>query len=153
MSLINGFDANKIPKGDAIPEGTQAVCLVTECVDKESKNTPGNWMVSATIEVVEGEFKGTRVYTNFNIKSSSVVAERICKSQLASLCLAVGCPRPNSNSELLNKPFRATFAAPQEFNGEQQSRIQKYDPVGGSAGVVGGLGQQFGAAVKPAWAK
>lgn len=151
-SLIGGFDAESTPVGNAIPEKTQAVCLVTEMEDKESSNSPGNWMISATIEVVEGEYKGMKIFTNFNVKNSNPTAERLGKSQLAQLCLAVGCPRPTSNSDLLNKPFRATFGKPQEFNGEMQSRIQKYDAVGGSAGVTQNLGPQQTQTNKPAWA-
>lgn len=152
MSLIGGFDADVVPKGSAIPEKVQAICLVTELEDRESTNAPGNWMINATLEVVEGEYKGMKVFTNFNIKNSNPTAERIGKSQLAQLCLAIGCPRPQSNNELLNKPFRATFGKPQEFNGEMQSRIQKFDPVGGSQAVTQNLGPQQTSG-KPAWAK
>lgn len=156
-SLISNFNAEDTPIGNAIPEKTQAICLITELEDRESTSNPGNWMLAATIEVVEGEFKGMKVFTNFNIKNSNPTAERIGKSQLAQLCLAVGCPRPNSNNDLLNKPFRATFGKPQDFNGEQQSRIQKFDAVGGSDGVTKNLGPGAGAggagaAKKPAWA-
>lgn len=158
-SLISNFDAESVPQGTAIPEKTQIVCLVTEMEDKESTSTPGNWMIAATIEVVDNasEFKGSKIFTNFNVRNSNPTAERIGKSQLAQLCLAVGCPQPKSNNDLLNKPFRATFGKPQDFNGELQSRIQKFDPVGGSAGVTsnlgGGNGAGGGGAAKPSWAK
>ena len=153
MSLLDGFNADDIPLGTAIPKGTQATCLVIEADDVESKASPGNWMIKATIEIVEGPYKGTRIWPNFNLKNSNETAERIGKAQLAQLCVAIGVPRPKSNSELLNKPFRATFGEPQEFNGEMQSQIKKYDPVGGSAGVVAGLGPQAGTTTKPPWAK
>jgi hypothetical protein len=158
MSLISGFNASTTPTSSAIPEKTQAVCLVTELEDAESKNSPGNWMLAATIEIVEGEYKGMKVFTNYNLQNSNPTAERIGRAQLAGLCTAIGVIEPKSNSELLNKPFRATFGKPQEFNGELQSRIQKYDPVGGSAGVTQNLGggassQQQPGTNKPAWAK
>lgn len=153
MSLLNGFNANDVPRGTAIPKGTQATCLVIEAEDVESKTNPGNWMIKATIEVVEGPYKGTRLWPNFNLKNSNETAERIGRSQLASLCLAVGVPQPKSNNDLLNKPFRATFGEPQEFNGEMQPIIKKFDPVGGSAGVTSGLGPQSQPSQKPAWAR
>lgn len=154
--LISGFDADQVVGGTAIPEGTQATCLAIEAEDLESKSNPGNWMIKLTVEVVDGPFKGTRIWPNFNLRNSNETAQRIGQQQLKNLCLAIGVPRPQSNSELLNKPFRATFGKPQEFNGEQQSQIKKYDPVGGSAGVVQNLGPNQQAASStptPSWAK
>lgn len=150
MSLLNNFDANDVPKGQAIPADTQAVCIAVAATDHETKDSGGAYL-KLEIEVVEGPHKGRKVWPMFNLQNSNSEAVRIAKVQLAQLCLAIGCPRPQSNSELLNKPFRATFGKPQDFNGEEQSRIKKYDPVGGSANVTQGLGQQ--STQKPAWAK
>jgi len=153
MSLLNGFNADEIPKGEAIPDGTQAVCLVIAAEDVPTKDGNGAYL-KLEVEVVEGPHKGRKTWPMFNLQNSNPEAVRIARTQLAGLCLAIGCPRPQSNSELMNKPFRATFGKPSDFNGEQQSRIKKYDPVGGSAGVTSGLSQPAGQpAQKPAWAK
>ena len=153
MSLLNNFNADDVPKGNAIPDGTEAVCLATNATDHETKDSGGAYL-KLEVEVVEGPFKGRKVWPMFNLRNSNPEAVRIAKVQLAQLCLAIGCPRPNSNSELLNKPFRVTFGKPGEFNGEEQSRVKKYGPVGGSAGVTSGLTPQGTATTnKPAWAK
>ena len=153
MSLLNNFNADDVPKSSAIPDGTEAVCLATAAEDCQTKDGSGAYL-KLEIEVVEGPFKGRKVWPMFNILNSNPEAVRIAKVQLAQLCLAIGCPRPNSNSELLNKPFRATFGKPTDFNGEEQSRVKKYGPVGGSAGVTSGLNPQGQPTTsKPVWAK
>lgn len=153
MSLLNNFNADDVPKGSAIPDGTEAVCLATAATDHETKNGEGAYL-KLEIEVVEGPFKGRKVWPMFLLQHANPETVRIAKVGLAQLCLSIGCPRPNSNSELLNKPFRATFGKPSDFNGEEQSRVKKYGPVGGSAGVTSGLSPQGAAATnKPAWAK
>lgn len=154
MSLISNFKPNEVVDGAAIPENTQLTCLVVEAEDKESKDKPGNMMIAATIEVVEdGEWKGNRVWTNFNMINENATAQRIGQSQMKQLCLAIGVTEATDNSELYNKPFRATFGKPREFNGQMQSNIKKYDPVGGTAGVVGGLANKAAADSKPAWSR
>lgn len=153
MSLLNNFNADDVPKGNAIPDGTDAVCIATAAEDVTTKSGDGAYL-KLEVEVVEGPFKGRKVWPMFNLQNSNPEAVRIAKVQLAQLCLAIGCPRPNSNSELLNKPFRVTFGKPSDFNGEEQSRVKKYGPVGGSAGVTSGLTPQGQAQTnKPAWAK
>jgi hypothetical protein len=152
MSLLNDFDANSVPKSEAIPDGTQAVCLVVAATDHETKDASGAYL-KLEVEVVDGPYKGRKVWPMFNLRNSNDEAVRIAKQQLAQLCLAIGCPKPQGNSDLMNKPFRATFGKPSDFNGEQQSRVKKYDPVGGSSAVTAGLGQPAGASQKPAWAK
>lgn len=153
MSMLNGFDANSVPKSSAIPDGTQATCLVVAASDHKTQDGTGAYM-KLEIEVVEGPFKGRKVWPMFNLQNSNPEAVRIAQQQLSQLCLAIGCPTPNDSSELLNKPFRATFGKPSEFNGEEQSRIKKYSPLGGAAGVTSGLTPQGTAQTnKPAWAR
>lgn len=155
MSLINGFDADQIKGDEAIPDGTQATCVAIEAEDVATKDGNGAY-IKFTIEVVEGQYKGQRVWPMFNVKNQNEKAVQIAMQQLKQFCLAVGCPRPSGNNDLLNKPFRATFGKPSDFNGQQQSRIKKFDPVGGTAGVTAAFAQPAAnqaPANKPAWAK
>jgi len=153
MSLLDGFNANEVPKSNAIPEKTQATCAVTKMDDKESTQKPGNWYADTQIQVLDGPYKGMVVFEKFNLKNDNETAVRMARAKLAKLCLAVGVPQPRSYSELMNKPFRATFGKPTDFNGEDQSNIKAFDPVGGSAGVTQNLGQGGAPAAKPAWAR
>lgn len=154
MSLLQGFNADDVPKSDAIPDGTQATCAVVKADDTPTKDGGGAYL-KLEIQVLEGPYTGRKVWPMFNLMHQNQEAVRIAKQQLAQLCLAIGCPRPTGNSDLLNKPFRATFGKPQDYNGEQQSRIKKFDPLGGSAGVTAVFSQPPSQAPtnKPAWAK
>lgn len=152
MSLLDGFNANDVPKGSAIPEKTQATCLIVKMEDKDSTSTPGNVYIDTHIQVVDGPYKGMMVFEKFNMVNPKENVVRFARAKLAQLSLSIGLVTPRSYSEFMNKPFRATFGKPNEFNGEEQSTIKKFDPVGGSAGVTQNLGGGSAPSNKPAWA-
>lgn len=151
--LLKDFNAGDVPRGDgAIPKDTQATCLVTNVTEEKTKSGDGVYF-KAEIQVVEGQYKGRKIWQNYNMVNANADAVRIGKAQFASLCLAMGVPAPRHLSELCNKPFRITFGKPRqnEFTGNEDSVIKKYDPVGGSEGVASGVMPQQNQ--KPSWVK
>lgn len=151
--LLKDFNAGDVPRGDAgIPEKTQANCVVSKMTEEKTKDGTGIYF-KAEIDVVEGPYKGKKIWQNYNVVNSNADAVQIGKAQFASLCLAMGVPSPRHLSELCNRPFRITFGKPKhnDFTGNEDSTIRKYDPVGGSDGVASGVIPQQGE--KPSWAK
>lgn len=98
---ISDYDAPQ--DFEIIPEGTEVRMKCTEAEDKETKS--GGEMVACTFQIVEGEYKGRRVWTNFNTVNSSEKAQNFGRRMLSGWARACGKPNAKSTDELLEKPF------------------------------------------------
>ena len=91
---------------DAIPNGTYPV-IVTASEMKETKAGNGKYL-SLTFDIIDGDFKGRKVWENLNVVNPSAVSEKIGRSQLAALCKAVDVDKPTDSNELHDKPLLIT---------------------------------------------
>lgn len=83
------FDLSTSKKADTssvIPAGLYD-CMITEAVVKDTKSGTGEY-ISMHLTVANGEMKGRKIFTNFNIKNPNAKAVEIGKEQLAA-CLSV----------------------------------------------------------------
>lgn len=88
---------------EIIPEGTEVRMKCTEAEDKETST--GGEMVACTFQIVEGEHKGRKIWTNFNIVNKSEKAQNFGRRMLSGWARACGRPNAKSTDELLEKPF------------------------------------------------
>lgn len=86
-----------------IPEGTEVRMKCTEAEDKET--SAGGEMIAATFQIVEGEYKGRKIWTNFNIVNKSEKAQNFGRRMVAGWARACGKPNAKSTDELLEKSF------------------------------------------------
>ena len=134
MATLN-FDTEGVePAGpiEAFPPGDYPL----EVVDTDLKPTKagdGEYL-AVTFEVADGQYKGRKVFENFNLSNPNAEAERIAKSQFAALCLAVGRPRVGDSIELHGLRFVGSVGVEKrKDNGEMKNRMRGYKPLGSAA--------------------
>ncbi|MCI0351539.1 MAG: DUF669 domain-containing protein [Acidobacteriales bacterium] len=107
-SVPQGFNATTVEprKFDLIKESDQRLAIVKS----ERKNTSkgdGSAYLSLEMDVLEGEYKGRKLFKNLNLWNKSDKAREIATQEFAEICLAVGIHQPKDSSELHNLPMTA----------------------------------------------
>lgn len=131
MASLNGFDATQVaPQGDrsVLPAGEYRGVII----DSEMKDTnsgTGKYL-QLTIEVVDGQYKGRRVWDRLNLINSNSKAVEIARSTLSSICHAVGVLQPKDSGELHNIPLTVRVAVrKRQDNGEDTNEVKGYKPL------------------------
>lgn len=119
------------------------------CMAVESDVTPtksGTGMVARfTLQVIDGQFAGRKLFARINIQNQHPEAERIGQSQLSALCHAVGVLNVTDTAQLHNKPFRAKVKIRKDATGQYEDQNE----VSGFEAVSGGPGSPAGAFASP----
>lgn len=127
MASLNGFNANNVePMTDfeAIPAG-KYLAVITASEMKPTKSGNGAYL-ELTFEVLEGEFKGRKLWARLNLDNPSQVAVKIARSELASICRAAGILEPKDSFELHNLPMVLTVKQKASDDGEVRNEIKGY---------------------------
>ncbi len=101
----SGFDVNAVPDETAMPEGTYAVMAEASAI-KQTKKGDGAYL-QLDLMVIEGEFKGRRLWDRINISNPNAVAVEIGKKALASFGRAIGLAEIPSITMMVNIPLNA----------------------------------------------
>ena len=102
---LNGFNAeeHKSAGFEPLPVGEYLATIVaTE--EKSTKAGDGSYL-KLEFEILEGDYKGRKLWENLNLKNKSADAERIAKGQLSAICKAVGVLSPKDSVDLHNIPM------------------------------------------------
>lgn len=130
MPEIN-FNANDIaPMGDfsPLPVG-EYLTIISASELKPTKGGTGIYL-QLVFDVMEGEYKGRKVFDRLNIQNSNHTAQQIAQSALSSICRAVGVLTPKDSEELHNRPLKIKVGlrpASGEFG--ESNIIKGYSPV------------------------
>lgn len=159
MANLFGFDATQVPEQEefgAIPAGDYVVIAIAS-EEKPTKRGDGSY-VQFTFEVVDGAYKGRKIFSRLNLKNPNPIAMEIAQKELGALCRAVGIMKPADSSELHNKPILVTVDVEVDERKRTNNNIKKYKSVGGSGGFANNLHpaamtQQASATASPPWAK
>ena len=109
MANLKGFDAATVEPATAfepIPAG-KYLAVLTNSEQKPTKSAQGSFL-ELTFEVIEGEFKGRKVWARLNLDNPSPMAVKIARAELSALCRAVGVLTPKDSAELHNLPLLIT---------------------------------------------
>lgn len=129
MSQSFGFNLAEVKPdaggfGEPIPAGWYKLQADEGSIEETGGGTGS--MVKVRFAVEEGDFKGRKVFQNFNIVNSNEDAQRIGRSQLAALAHAIGRPSAQGPHELLGVTFwgkvqieKGKSKDPQDPNGEK----------------------------------
>ena len=128
MPNLNGFDANTVEpveqKFDPIPAGKYLVAIRGS---EEKTSKKGHKYLSLEFEVLDGPFRGRKLWTNLNLNHPDTEAVKFARAELASICKAVGVLKPQDSVQLHNLPLLATVkCANNKETGELQNRIKAY---------------------------
>jgi hypothetical protein len=142
MSTLN-FNANEVEPMtamEAIPAGKyQAVIVESEM--KSTKNGNGHFL-ELTFEVVEGEYKGRKVWSRLNLDNPNQTAVKIAQGELSAICRAVNVMQPKDSVELHNLPLEVTVKCKKrDDSGEITNEIKGYAPKNNSANPSAPAGQ------------
>lgn len=123
-----GFDASQIEPAvgfEPVPRG-QYAAIITESEMKQTKAGNGEYL-ELCFQVIEGEFKGRRLWARLNLDNPNAVAVEIAKRELSAICRAVGVMEPKDSSELHDRPLLITVTCkPRKDNGEMANEIKGY---------------------------
>ncbi len=141
MVELTDFDPNEFePIGsfEPLPAGDYIV-VIESSESKKASTGDNNRYLQFVYNVVDGEYKGRKVFDRLNVKNDSEQAEAIAKRSLASICMAVGVYHPTDTEELHDKPFMVTLGirpAKGEFgpsNVVKGYKMKDGGKIGGSA--------------------
>ena len=127
MADLSGFDAARVePQEDfeAIP-ADKYEALITNSEMKATKAGDGSFLELA-FEIIEGQYKGRKVWARLNLDNKNPVAEKIAQRQLSAVCRAIGVLTPRDSSELHNLPLLITVRIKTDQNGEARNEIRAF---------------------------
>jgi hypothetical protein len=152
MAQFN-FDASQVvpqQSSGPLPAGVYLAHIVESDVQPlKSGNGEG---LKLTFEVIDGQFKGRKVYENLNIRHTSEDTQRIAQSQLSALCHAVNVIKLMDTAALHFKPVRINVTVREAVGQYKASNnIKGYEAAGG--GISAPTAPQAPAPVAdtPAW--
>ena len=65
---------------------------------------PGRYL-QLTFEIIDGEFKGRKIFNQLNLENASTTTVEIAQRALSAICRCVGVLRPKTSEELHNIPL------------------------------------------------
>jgi hypothetical protein len=158
MANLAGFDASQVPEQEefrALPKGVYAA-LATDSEMKPTKAGTGEYL-QFVFEVLDGPGKGRKLWARMNIRNPNQMAQDIGQRELATLCKAVGIPRPTDSSELHNIPVLLHVDTELDDRKRETNVIKRYEALNGggqqqqqSHQSNGGNGGNFGNARRAA---
>ena len=102
MAALN-FNAREVDPSttyDALPKGKYQA-LATESEMKQTKNRDGEYL-QITWEIVEGQFKGRKLWSRLNLRNKSKQAVDIANRELSAICHATGVLDLQDSAQLHN---------------------------------------------------
>lgn len=103
MSKIN-FDATKVAPQvalDPVPSGWYPAVVTKE--EQKPTGKPGGKRLALEWTILDGEFKGRKVFDGFNLENKNPIAAEIGQKQLSALCHATGELVLKDTAQLLDK--------------------------------------------------
>lgn len=157
--LEQAFDSTQHePLGDFTPlPAAWYTMQIVESDVKETKAKDGKY-ISLKLEVMDGEYKGRKIFTNINIINKNPVAVEIAEKTLTSICQACGKLKVQDTVVLHGIPMSVSlkikkaqgdYPAGNEPNGfKPLGGVAKGNPATGKAPVK--TGKSTAKATKPA---
>jgi hypothetical protein len=152
MAQFN-FDASQVAPQQSsgpLPAGVYLAHIVESDVQPlKSGNGEG---LKLTFEIIDGQFKGRKVYENLNIRHTSEDTQRIAQSQLSALCHAVNVIKLMDTAALHFKPVRINVTVREAVGQYKASNnIKGYEAAGGGISAPATAPTPAPVAEAPAW--
>jgi Protein of unknown function (DUF669) len=106
MADLRGFDASSVEpivEFEPLPAGKYPAAII-ESELKPNKAGTGSYL-QLTQEILEGPYKGRRLWSRLNLENPNPLAVQIARAELSAICRAVGVLAPNDSTELHNLPM------------------------------------------------
>jgi hypothetical protein len=108
-----------------IPAG-KYLAVITEDEMKDSKS--GGQYLKLTFELIEGEYKGRKLWVNLNLVNSNPKAVEIARADLSAICRAVNVMQLQDTVQLYNLPLVINVKCKKNAEtGEMQNEVKGYE--------------------------
>ena len=139
MVVVN-FNANDVDPADSeysvLPVGEYKMAVSASEI-RETKDNPDNKYLKLTFEVLDGKYKGRKIFENMNLwregsSEKDEITVRIAEQNLSSLCRAVGVGVLKDTLEIHNKPLLVAvkISPASAYYGESNS-VRGYKSING----------------------
>lgn len=129
---LAGFDASQVDPQDSfdpIPAGWYPV-VITDSEMKPTKKGDGEYL-ELTLEVIEGEYQGRKVWDRLNLVNPNQTAVEIAQRALSAICHAIGVMTPNDSAELHDRPLEVKVSVkPARDSYEPTNEVKGYRAMG-----------------------
>lgn len=159
MATFN-FDASKIAPTTSfapIPAG-QYLSHITESDLVATKDGTGQ-MLKLTFEILDGQFKGRKIWNNLNVQNQNQDTMKYALSDLSAICHATGNIQLQDSAALHFKPLKIKVVIGEAKNGyEARNNIKGYESANGATPAATGFAAPAAspsapATNAPAWAR
>lgn len=134
--LHSSFDATAVDPSsplEAFPAGDYPM-IIADSKIKPTKDRNGEYL-QLTCEVIDGPYKGRKVWDRLNLVNRNPTAVAIAEATLSALCHAVGVLHVQDSQELHDKPFLGKVRfVPAEGRFDAKNEISGYKPLSQPAG-------------------
>ena len=124
---FNSDEVEPIGSFEPLPVGDYLV-VISASEKKPTKTGMGEYL-QLTYDVIDGEYKGRKLFDRLNIRNENETAQAIAQASLSAICHVTGVPRPKDSEELHDKPFIVRVAirpAKDEFAASNIVKEYKY---------------------------
>jgi hypothetical protein len=136
MANLGDFNATEVKPNrgfDPLPAG-RYLATVTASEKKPTKDGTGSYL-NLEFTVLEGEFKGRKVWDRLCLNHPNPQAVKIALSNLSALCHAVGVLKPGDSVALHNIPFVLTLGVKKRTDtGDLTNDVRAYSKREAAAG-------------------
>ena len=109
---------------ELLPAGKYTV-EITNSTTKETKAKNGSYL-ELELTVLEGEFRGRKLWDRLCLKHVNQKTERIAQANLSAICHAVNVLQPKDSVDLHGLPFEVTVRIRESETGESYNEIRGY---------------------------
>lgn len=124
--------APPVPSREPLPRGMYQVIVMASDLKPTQAGT-GEY-IELTLQVVDGEHSGRRVWDRLNVSNPNKTAEEIAKRQLQELCLAAGVTNLTDTEQLHDIPVLAEIDL--DRKDPTRNRVMGYGSVGAAKPVA-----------------
>jgi len=125
------FDANEVePLGSFEPLPVGEYIVVISSSEMKDASTGRGQYLQLVYDVIEGDYKGRKLFDRLNLVNESTQAQEIAQRALSSICRAVGVMHPQQSEELHDKPFVVKVVIrPAKGEYQASNAVREYKPL------------------------
>lgn len=120
---------------DPVPAGWYN-CMMVESEMKPTSAGDGSFL-SCTFEIVDGEYKGRKLFDRLNLQNKNPVAVEIAYKTLSAICHAVGVIQVADSSQLHNRPLQVKASYKPAGRGNDGKQYDASNEVKGYKAIEG----------------
>lgn len=128
MVSLGNFNASEVEPAadfDPVPAG-KYLAVITDSEMKPTKSGSGSFL-ELTFQIIEGQYKNRLLWSRLNLDNPNATAVQIARSDLSSICRAVGLMTPRDSAELHNLPLVISVKCKKrDDTGEVTNEIKGY---------------------------